>query len=152
VNVGLTPFPSWSELFPELLFGKSIREYERDIAVGRKSRPPDPGEEPEIPLFSVNAKIENLSLHNIATSVVDKGRPVIRIGGDSEVQAMTLDLSINDPTAMSVPIKLLGRVQWLNLSLDWPGGDPIQQAGGSIGHLEWGRKNVGTSPLRGRGD
>lgn len=145
INVGLAQFPSWAELFPEKSFRTKIDEYERAVSAGRNRRllSDGLGEEADIPLVSLNARIENLRLQQISTSVVDKNRPIIRVGGDATIQSMTVDLSIIDVMAVAVPMKLLGQIDRLALSLDWPGNTPIQKVGGTVRQLQWERKESG---------
>jgi hypothetical protein len=93
----------------------------------------------EIPLFSLNGNIENLNLYQIAVKVVDRGRPLIRVGHTSAIQIMNVDMTVLDPAAQAIPIKLMGRVERLNMSLDWDGVEPIQYNSGSIGRLNVAR-------------
>jgi hypothetical protein len=98
----------------------------------------DVGEEADRPLFSLNSPIENLSLNHVVITPVDS-RPLIRVGPDAVIRVLGIDMAIYDPTAQAVPIKLIGRVERLRASIDWPGKDAIRFEGGSIGHAHWMR-------------
>lgn len=129
VNVQPERSATWSELYPDWYKHQS----EWDI-----------NEEGELPLFSLNASIANLRLQGIMTQVID-GRPVIRVGRDSNIRTLSVDMDVDDPSMQAIPIKLMagGHVDRLNFSLNWigrsvdVGSRPIQYDGGTIAHLHW---------------
>jgi len=101
-------------------------------------------EEEEYPLFAVNSPIESLILKNIVVKTSD-GRPVIWIGPNADVQALSADLHLIDPGLQSMPVRLLngGHIATLNLQLDWTGHPvdvgrtPIDNEGAAIDQLHW---------------
>jgi hypothetical protein len=94
------------------------------------------------PLFALDSPIENLSLHNITTRVVD-GRPLIWVGADAVIQRMSANLSAFDPASRAIPLELNvgGHIGRLSLALDWAdnaaGRNPILNQGGTIDELRW---------------
>jgi len=74
------------------------------------------------PAFNINVHAGNLILRNVVMRAPDD-RPILRIGPDSDVQRMTVELSVDDPGVQAVPVVLDegGRVGRLNLYLDWKG-------------------------------
>lgn len=122
VNVDSAPHPHWRELRPAVY-----------AAAERYSW--DPGEEGDMPLFSVNGIIEGLNLRNVQTATIDS-RPLIRIGRDTSIQNLNVDLSIRDPQLRATPMSLLGHIERMTLQLEWRGKEPIKYEGGRIEHLE----------------
>lgn len=102
----------------------------------------DIAEEAERPLFSLNSPIENLVLQQVTTKTIDE-RPLIRVGPDAEIQTLYVDINIHDPAAQAIPLKLVGRIERLNFSVDWKGSEidrgknPIAFFGGTIARLRW---------------
>jgi hypothetical protein len=135
VNVTLGKYPPWREIFPDQR--DAIDKFER-APVAEKRTMEDPGEEGELPLFSLNARIEQLSLRNVITRVSDRDRPVIRVGANAAIDRMEVDLGVYDPGAVAIPLKLIGQIKHLDFALDWPGRQPIDYHGGAIGQLNWG--------------
>lgn len=135
INVELSRYPPWAEIFPEYGFKQKIDEFEKTLAAGERPKIVDEGEEADIPLFSLNGRIENLSLHQVSVKVADRGRPLIRVGHTSLIDVMNLWMTVRDSEAQVLPIKLMGRIERLNMSLDWAGKEPIQYRGGSIGSI-----------------
>lgn len=76
----------------------------------------DVAEEAERPLFSINSPIESLILSNVSTRSIDR-RPIVRVGPDAAVQNLKLELSVHDPAAQAVPLKLIGRIERMNVSM-----------------------------------
>jgi len=96
------------------------------------------------PLVNVNAHIDNLILHNFVTTASDN-RAVIRIGPETNLRTLSVDMTIIDPTLRSTPLKLDkgSHIETLNLSLNWQGKpidqgrNPIENKGGTIAQLNW---------------
>lgn len=124
VNVQCLPHPDWTTLYPDKP-AQGFRHQSYDIA-----------EEGELPLFSLNGSIESLTLDNVTLKAIDN-RPLIRIGRDASIQLLDLDLIIQDPDHLAVPIRLLGKVDRLRASLEWQGATPIQYRGGTVQRLRW---------------
>lgn len=122
VNVHCNPHPTWLELgvFSGEQASKSLVFLEEN----------------ELPLFALNSPIENLQLYNILTRVVDS-RPLIRVGPDARIGTLNVRLSIHDADKRAVPLKLMGEIQRLKVSLDWAGSTPIDNEGGKVDRLEW---------------
>jgi hypothetical protein len=116
---------NWRELYPDWYRQRS-----------GPSQGWDMDEEGEAPLFSLNGHIESLTLNDVVTKAINP-RPIIRVGPTSRIQLMNVDLSIHDPDSRAVPLKLMGHIQRLKLSLDWTGVTPIQYEGGAIERLDW---------------
>jgi hypothetical protein len=85
VNVDGSPHPRWSQLYGKVETLQGVSE-----AIFR--------EEDELPLFALNAHIENLQLKDVVTRSVDT-RPVIRVGPDAAIGTMMANVSIHDPNA-----------------------------------------------------
>jgi hypothetical protein len=123
VNVDGAPHPRWSELYGNV---ETMPDANRIIFL----------EEDELPLFALNAHIENLQFNAVVTRPVDN-RPLIRVGPHAAIGMLKASFSIHDPDARAVPLKVMGRIQRLRLSLDWPGLTPIKYEGGVIERLDW---------------
>lgn len=96
------------------------------------------------PLININAHIDNFILKDFSSRIVDR-RPIIRLGPNARVRAMTAELNLQDPKLIGIPFELdagswIGR---LNLFLDWQGDfadqskNPIVLNGGVIEQLNW---------------
>jgi len=123
VNIDAAPHPHWSELH------------------GNADTQPDASrtiylEENELPLFSLNARIDSLQLNDVVTRPVDS-RPIIRVGPGAAIGMLKATLSIYAPDARTVPLKVLGRIEHAKLALDWPSASPIEYEGGTIDRLDW---------------
>jgi hypothetical protein len=102
------------------------------------------------PLINIDARVESLRLHDIATHVADN-RPLLRVGAEAAVGLMDVDLSVYDPKLMGSILQLdkNGQVGQLKMALSWQGAvpdegkNPIDDQGGIIGSLQW----VGTPPM-----
>lgn len=107
----------------------------------------DVGEEVDLPLFSLNGRIEILQLRNVSTKG-PAGRPIIRVGKNASIESLNVDLSIYDPQSLAIPMKLMGQVKRLAFSLDWTGKVAIQEQGGKIQQLRWERAEYQTESRR----
>jgi hypothetical protein len=104
----------------------------------------------EFPLFSLNARIELLQMRHISTKVVDR-LSIFKMGSESAVAAMNVDLTMYDPSLAANVFELDkgGHIDQLNLALQWhgtvldQGKDPIVSHGGEILRLLW----LDTPPL-----
>jgi hypothetical protein len=107
-NVSLSPAPffTWRALYPSLYLGDQKRSW-------------DLGEEADIPVFSINAPVENLSLTNVRVRAIDD-RPIVRFGREAEVDMAQVALCIDDANGQSIPVRVFqGHVRRLRLDLDW---------------------------------
>jgi hypothetical protein len=107
-NISLSPAPyyTWRVLYPSIYLQEQKGNW-------------DFGEEADIPVFSINAPVENLSLAEVHVQAID-ARPVIRFGREANVKMAQVELRINDVDGSSVPIYVYqGHVHRLRLALDW---------------------------------
>jgi hypothetical protein len=123
---------NWHELYPDWYHDDS-----------KKSEAWDRDEEGEAPIFSLNGNIESLLLNDVVTKAINP-RPIIRVGRTSRINLMSVELSVSDPKAQAIPLKLSAgsHIERLNLSLDWQGDEqrnrkPVENNGGTIEQLNW---------------
>lgn len=78
----------------------------------------DWAEETDMPLFSVNARVENLNLYEVTAEVEDE-RPVLRLGRDASVSQLNGDFATEDRNQKTPLVQVLpqARVKLMNLSL-----------------------------------
>lgn len=117
-HVTLTPesFYNWRILYPQA--------YE---AIADRPWIWDQDEEGLVPVFSINASIESLSLTNVFVRAIDD-RPIIRIGRDAAIGFLRVDARVDDVDGKARFATVAGgRVRRLRLDLDWP------RQGSSIG-------------------
>ncbi len=104
----------------------------------------------DVPLISVNAHAEVLSLNRIVARVEDT-RPVLRLGPAAKVGLLNVDLSAYDPLLLGKILELDkgSHVDRMRFALDWRGATvdegkaPIVADGGTIADLHW----VDTPPM-----
>lgn len=132
IHVDQLSASNWRELYPDW--------YQEDL---KTSATWDRDEEGEAPIFSLNGSIESLTLNDVVTKAINP-RPIIRVGHTSRINRMRVDLSVKDPKAQAIPLKLNAgsHIERLNLSLDWQGDgqqgkEPIVNNGGTIEQTNW---------------
>jgi hypothetical protein len=136
INIRMEHFPFWWELYPEQKILAARNAYEAELSSGKHPGDGDPGEEATIPFLVTNGRIDELRIVNSIVAISDRSRPALRIGANSHINELKVDLAIADPEAHSIPVKLMGRVDRMDLSLDWSGNTPIEYKGGKVGTLK----------------
>ena len=102
------------------------------------------------PYIAVDARIETLKLYHVVTNVVDK-QPLLRMGRDTAIGEMDVDLTAVDPALAGNILQLDegSRIDRLKFSLNWKGSvidkgkNPIVSHGRTAVHLQW----VDTPPM-----
>jgi hypothetical protein len=99
--------------------------------------------------LSLNGNIKSLSLKNFTIRPNDN-RPIVWVRNNANIENLDIDLSIDDPSVQSIPIRVDGgTVQRLNAEIKWKGRDlgkiPISILnGGKVIRQNW--TPLGTSP------
>jgi len=130
-NVNLAPSQYRQRLVEQLIeYGRNLQDGDLDAEFNSGN----------FPFININGHAENISLRNVTTRSIDS-RPVLRVGPDSDVGTLTVDLTIYDPGQVAVPIQLDkgSHVGKFNLSLDWSGAPDkaIDNKGGFVDKMHW---------------
>jgi hypothetical protein len=108
IDLTLAYFGNWNILYPEFSQYRRPNFWDFD-------------EEGEVPVLSINARIEQLSIEHAYFRAIDD-RPFLRIGRDAQVKSLRATATIYDEACKMIPKRLNGgQVERLSVELDWRG-------------------------------